>query len=252
MSTLPLFPALAPLRPPPSIDLRCADVADVLDSLPADSIDLAFVDPPWMYDQRVGGAGPAVSEHYDCLPMTKIITHLAMLRQKMRRGGRCVLWTTHSQEPALSLFLTGRSDGAAFLGGFRYVSGGVWVKVGEDDAPGGRGAPGIGYHCLSSEAEPWWLLLADGPHDRASVAGARVIQRHRGRGEGHSAKPIEYQREMIAKWCPVDGMVFDMYAGLGSVAAACKLEGRAYIGAYIGAEIDPERHAEALRLAATT
>lgn len=238
-----LFPHLRPPSAPESIDLRCADVRAVLDSLPPESIDLAFFDPPWEYDQRVGGAGPAVAEHYACLPTATILDHMRLARTKMRRGGRCVLWTTHSQEPALSLHLE-RHDSGAMLAGWRYVTGGVWAKVGEDDADGGRGAPGIGYHCLSSEAEPWWLLLADGPHHRANVAGCRVIPRHRGRGEVHSAKPIEYQREMIRGWCPPDGVVFDAYAGSGTVGAACKLEGRRYIGA----EIDADRHAMALTL----
>jgi DNA modification methylase len=47
---------------------------------------------------------------------------------------------------------------------------------------------------------------------------------------------------MVRGWCPEDGRVLDLYAGLGSVARACALEGRAYVGA----EIDPERHARAL------
>jgi hypothetical protein len=241
-----LFPSLAPLRPPASIDLRCADTADVIATLAPDSVDLVFIDPPWEYAQSISGSGVGASDHYICLPMSTILAHLAAIRTKMRKGGRCVLWTTHSQEPELSLHLTRGDDDKAYLAGWRYVSGGSWAKVGEDESRGGRGAPGIGYHCLSSEAEPWWLLLGDGPHDRANVAGCRVIPRHRGRGEQHSAKPLEYQREMVRGWCPPGGLVYDVYAGLGSVAAACKLEGRNYIGA----EIDPERHAEAMRLAA--
>lgn len=237
-----LFPSLAPMPVPASIDLRCGDVRDVIASLPADSIDVAFFDPPWEYDQRVGGNGPHVSEHYACLPMATILDHLGLVRAKMRRGGRCVLWTTHSQEPELSLNLE-RADDGAMLAGWRYVTGGAWAKVGEEGAACGRGAPGIGYHCLSSEAEPWWLLLADGPHGRANVAGCRVIPRHRGRGEMHSAKPIEYQREMIRGFCPPDGLVFDAYAGLGSVAVAALAEGRNYVGA----EIDPGRWADARR-----
>lgn len=239
-----LFPSLSPVAAPPGIDLRCADIADVLASLPPDSVDLVFSDPPWEYDQRVGGNGPHVSEHYDCLPTRAILAHLELARAKMRKGGRSVLWTTHSQEPALSLHLTRGKDDKAMLAGWAYVTGGVWAKVGPDDNEHGRGAPGIGYHCLSSEAEPWWLLLADGPHARSNVAGCRVIPRHRGRGEMHSAKPIEYQREMIRGFCPPGGLVLDLYAGLGSVAAACALEGRRYVGA----EIDPERHGRALTM----
>lgn len=241
-----LFPALTPLRPPPGIDLRRADVRDVLASLPDDSIDLCFFDPPWEYDQRVGGNGPHVSEHYACLPTATILEHMALARAKMRRGGRCVLWTTHSQEPRLSLHLVRGPDDDAYLAGWRYVTGGSWAKVGADDADGGRGAPGIGYHALSSEAEPWWLLLADGPHSRANVAGCRVIPRHRGRGEQHSAKPIEYQREMIRGWCPPGGLVFDAYAGMATVACAAKLEGVAYLGC----EIDEKRWADGCRLVA--
>ena len=40
--------------------------------------------------------------------------------------------------------------------------------------------------------------------------------------------------------------VLDLYAGLGTVAEACALEGRRYVGA----EVDPDRHARALGLVA--
>lgn len=243
MSALRLFADPTP-RPVEGIDLRLAPCEDVIASLPPESVDLVVADPPWEYDQRVGGNGPHVSEHYDCLPTDVIVGHLAAARGVVRPGGRCVLWTTHSQLPGLSRFVR-HDDAGAWLAGWRWVTGGTWAKVCPDDAAGGRGAPGIGYHALSSESEVWILLLGPGPHARAPVPGCWVQPRHRGRGEEHSEKPIPYQRQMVRHYAS-EGLVLDIYAGLGSVARACALEGRRYVGA----EIDPERHAKALGLLA--
>ncbi len=226
----------------PGIDLRCCDVAEILDSIEDGSIDLLFSDPPWVYGQKVGGNGPKVDEHYACLSNDEIGKHMLTARRKMKPGGRCVLWTTHSQLPALAAAVRQDDTGAAMLWGWRWATGGTWAKVRDDDAIGGRGAPGIGYHCLSSESEIWLMLLADGPHYRANVAGCRVIPRHRGRGESHSEKPISYQQEMISKWVDPGGIVLDLYAGMGTVARACLATGRRYIGA----EIDPVRHEKAM------
>ena len=49
-------------------------------------------------------------------------------------------------------------------------------------------------------------------------------------------------RGWLRRWTDPGDLVLDLYAGLGSVAVACALEGRRYIGA----EIDPERHRRAV------
>jgi hypothetical protein len=244
MTTLDMFPDLKAPDPPAGIDLRCCDVAEVLAEVTGAT--LVVADPPWVYGQRISGSGKGADDHYECLAMADILGHLRLALACCGPSARCVVWTTHSQMPEF-LSHAVRADDVTTLGGWRWVTGGTWAKVGADGAKGGRGAPGIGYHALSSESEPWLLLAGPGPHRRANVSGCRVIPRHRGRGEEHSEKPVEYQREMIRGWTEPGDLVLDLYAGLGSVARACKAEGRRYIGA----EIDPARHERALAKLAT-
>ena len=47
---------------------------------------------------------------------------------------------------------------------------------------------------------------------------------------------------MIHQWCPEDGLILDIYSGLGSAARAAKRTNRRDVGA----EIDEERHKLAL------
>lgn len=49
-------------------------------------------------------------------------------------------------------------------------------------------------------------------------------------------------REWIRAWTDPGDLVVDVFAGLAPLARACYAEGRRYVGA----EIDPERHALAL------
>jgi DNA modification methylase len=56
--------------------------------------------------------------------------------------------------------------------------------------------------------------------------------------EEHSRKPLGWLRGMVRRWTPPGALVLDLWAGLAPMAAACKLEGRKYVGG----EIDPDRH----------
>lgn len=61
--------------------------------------------------------------------------------------------------------------------------------------------------------------------------------------EQHSRKPAPWQASWVEAWVPPGGLVVDPYAGLGSVAEAVVLAGEGR--RYVGAEIDPRRHAKA-------
>ena len=59
-------------------------------------------------------------------------------------------------------------------------------------------------------------------------------------------KPEPWLASMFSTFSQPGDLVFDLYAGLGSAARACASTERRYVGA----ELDPVRHAEAMRLLA--
>jgi hypothetical protein len=115
--------------------------------------------------------------------------------------------------------------------GWAYVSGAVWGKTG--------GAPGMGYH-FRGDSEP--LLLYRKGRPRPLEGSKTNLWLHP--RIGHSEKPPNALEALVRMSCPVGGLVLDPYAGeSASLAKVCARIGRRYVGA----EIDPERHARALR-----
>lgn len=115
------------------------------------------------------------------------------------------------------------------------MTGGAWLKL---------QSQGVGYHWLG-RTEPVLVFVKRG------AAVYRDTNHDLGNGhasprEEHSRKPLEWLRGMVRRWTPPEGLVLDLWAGLAPMAAACKLEGRAYVGA----EIDPERWATGCTLIA--
>jgi len=220
-----LFPTLAPLRPPPSIDLRCGDVRDTLTVRGAA---LIHADPPWRYAREAGVANPETHDIYGGMSEAEIATILDAAYDCAAPGGRLVCWATW---PKLMEFLSAGGAGSRW----RYVTGGSWHKL---------HSQGVGYHWLG-RTEPVLIFTKAGAlvyRDTAHDLGNGYASPR----EEHSRKPLDWLRGMVRRWTLPDAQVLDLWAGLAPMAAACKLEGRAYVGA----EIDPERHAEGMRLAA--
>ncbi|MDX5318864.1 MAG: site-specific DNA-methyltransferase, partial [Actinomycetes bacterium] len=120
------------------------------------------------------------------------------------------------------------------------TTGGAWVKSG----PGDTGHYGPGYH-WSGCSEMVLIYTRGGGHcDRAAPLRNAWIEPP----AQHSRKPVEWQAQMIRRWCPPGGLVLDPFAGLGSVAEAVLVAGEGR--RYLGTEIDPERHAGAMALIA--
>jgi DNA modification methylase len=223
---------LAPTPPklPASIDLRCADVADVLASIEAESVDLVVADPPWDLYQMPGHDNPG--KIYSLLTEEQIGAHMTAAVQTMRRGGRLALWTCW---PLLAeVLMAERLPPWLNVPGLVWKSGGSWVKVGR---------PTCGYHWRSA-SEP--VLLGTRKGGAAGRALAILKSGSASAPEQHSRKPAPWMAEWCRAWVPPGGLVLDLYAGLGSVAEAVVLAGEGR--RYIGAEIDPERHATALAM----
>ena len=134
---------------------------------------------------------------------------------------------------ALIAQMKGRLPADAAIVGI--VTGGAWLKERQ---------VGVGFH-WRGQTEPVLVFMKRGApahvdRDHLLLNGYASIP------EEHSRKPLPWLRTMLRAWTAPDAMVLDLWAGLAPMAAACKLEGRNYIGA----EIDPARHADGCRLVA--
>lgn len=223
MTQLDLVRAPAP-PVPDRIDLRCCDVADVLASRD-EPADLVVADPPWSYVQRIGET--RAENHYACLTVPQIVAHV-----ERAVGSRLALWITSP--------LLGEWPGE-LAGWGRPKTAGAWVKSDEGDT----GHYGQGYHWAGCAELVLLYTCGGGTYtDRGAPLRSAWVEPP---GE-HSRKPARWQAQWIQRWVPPGGLVLDLYAGLGSVAEAVLLAGEGR--RYVGAEIDPERHAAALGLLA--
>jgi hypothetical protein len=206
--------------PPASIDLRCCDVVEML----ADARDarLIVADPPWQYSEAPGVANPEVNGIYDGLPDSVIAYHLDLAYGSAGKACRLAVWYTFPKDAEWD---------AAGRAGERWgpiKTGGAWLKTGQ---------VGVGYH-WRGQVEPVAVFT------RGSTGRCRelLLNGHQSPPSDHSEKPIEWLRAWVRAWTDPGDLVVDLYAGLAPSARACLIEGRRYLGA----EIDPARHAEAL------
>jgi hypothetical protein len=214
---------------PAVVDLRLEGAFTMIASLDTASASLVVADPPWdQYGQRPGTVAP--DGVYPLLRPDEIGALLSAAVRVLRPGGRLLLWTCW---PLLveALAQPHRPPWLA-VKGLRWATGGAWSK---------EGPPGCGYHWRGA-SEP--LLVAV----RAGAAPGRprcmVRSSYTSAPEAHSMKPVEWQRRLIKAYTDPGDLVVDLFAGLGSVALATlgAGEGRRYVGA----ELDPGRHLEAV------
>lgn len=214
-----LFQVATP-PPPESIDLRCCDVVELLGA--ARDARLIVADPPWLYERLAGGANPQMSGIYNGLAESVIAEHLDRAYDSAGKACRLAVWYTFPKDAEWD---------AAGRAGKRWgpiTTGGAWLKTGQ---------VGVGYH-WRGQVEPVAIFT------RGSTGRCRelLLNGYQSPPSDHSEKPIGWLRAWVRAWTAPDDLVIEMYAGLAPLARACLMEGRRYMGA----EIDPERHAEAL------
>lgn len=217
-----LFPNLRVPEAPAGIDLRCCDVAAMLAEVRGARLIVA--DPPWQYTEGAAGKGmaqPELNGIYNCMGDAEIASVLDAAHDCAAESARLAVWTTH---PKLMEWI-----GAGHAGPrWRYVSGGSWAKLQQ---------VGVGYH-WRGRTEPVHLF-AKGATGRP---GALLENGYESPPTDHSEKPVEWLRAWVRAWTDPGDLVVEVFAGMAPLARACAAEGRRYVGA----EIDPVRHAEAL------
>lgn len=204
------------------IDLQCADVLTMLASLPDGAAALVMADPPWAYDNGTGVQGGA-QDQYSGLPCETIAQHLAAAYRVAAPDTYLAVWCTFPK-----LLEWARQDAILATAGWAYVTGGAWGKT------NGMG-PGIHWR---GDAEILLLYKKGSPRPHSTESNLWLAHR-----TGHSEKPQTALRALLRMATAPGGLVVDCYAGeSASLARACRALGRAYVGA----ELDPARHARAV------
>lgn len=219
MNQLPLVS----LKQPPQqegIDLRLCDVTDILTPEVIGQARLVMSDPPWSYSEvNPRDDGTFAGIDYGVLSMPDIASHHRMAARAVKAECRMLVWTTF---PMLADWM------AQDIAPMHFKSGLSWHK---------QGGIGQGYH-LRGDAE-LALMYTKGATGRPYTALSNSYASPR---TAHSEKPVGLLRRLLRSWTQPGDLVVDMYAGLAPMARACLAEGRSYVGA----EIDPQRHADAM------
>jgi hypothetical protein len=214
------------MKPTPSfahntmIDLRNEDVTDMLASLPDGCAPLVHADPPWQYDNDTIRGGAWLK--YECLTLADIRGHMEAAFRVAPTDAYLACWCTYP------LLMEWAAESQR-MRGWQYVTGASWGK---------SNGLGVGVH-FRGDAELLLLYKKGSPRPlEGSKSNLWLAPRI-----GHSEKPQKALRALVSMAAPIGGLVVDLYAGASaSLAIACRSLGRQYVGA----EIDPARHATAL------
>lgn len=216
---LALLSVPAPAQPD-GIDLRCCSVEDLLADMPGKPA-LIIADPPWHYSQAPGhSANP--DNHYEPMTDNEIARTLDAAWDVMDRG-RLALWCTW---PKLGQWFDAKTAGRWR---WRYVSGGAWTKT--------KGSA-TGYHWLGA-SEPVALYVKG---TGLCTEWGALTNAHTSDRQKHSEKPADWMAQWLERWTEPGDLVCDLFAGMAPVARACARTGRRYVGA----ELDPDRHRQAV------
>jgi hypothetical protein len=207
-----------------NIDIRCCGADELIASLEPGSVAGVVADPPWPYDNGTsGGSGTSgVDSLYSTPTIGSIATTLDGSHDACGPNAYLAVWCTW---PKLAEWFAAHESMR-----WRYVTGGAWCK---------SNGFGMGYHAAGDSE--FWLLYVKGSPRPAEGRQSNAVVADR---QKHSEKPQAALEVLVKTVAPKGGLVIDPYAGeSASLARACRRLGRRYVGA----EIDPERHARALR-----
>lgn len=213
------------------IDLRTCSADDLLADLEPGCAALVHADPPWSYSNAAPPGHGRIDGHYDGATLEAIAATFDEAFNVAKPSAYALLWTTW---PFIEPWIVARvdHDRGQETRGWVHLTGGAWRK---DDT-----RRGIGHHLLG-DCEPFLLYRKGKPRPQDGPISNALNWPRR----AHSAKPLEPLADLLRMATPPGGLVVDLYAGeSGSLARACMLTGRRYVGA----ELDPARADAARRI----
>lgn len=230
MKQIDLLTVPAP-KAPANIDLRLASVETVIAELAQAERkpSLIIADPPWSYtNSKSEFLEGSPENHYNLITDDQIAEGLASAYDAADPNSRLAVWCTW---PKLGEWFEAvdRCDSWRW----QYKTGGSWHK---------KGGIGVGFHWLG-QSELVLIYTKGAPTTDRTIA---VPNAHESKRRNHSEKPDDWIAQWFDRWTEPDDLILDLFAGLAPVARACARKNRDYIGA----EIDPQRHREALDLLA--
>lgn len=191
---------------------------------------LTHADPPWLY-RNAGTSGKfngAAAGVYGCESLADVARDLNAAFDSAAPDSYLTCWITFPiLVEEIEAMKKGRGKFFPLLK-WHLISAGAWFK---------DTGIGIGFH-WRGDSEPL-LLLGKGKPKPFDKKARNAYQGPRAR---HSEKPEPYLRELVGAFTAPGDLVLDLYAGLAPMRRACLATGRRYVGA----EIDPERYAEAM------
>ncbi len=202
-----------------SIDLRCCGAEELIAGLEPGSVAGVIADPPWTYSHD---GEKSANRIYDGLPVSEIARLLAATLPACGTDAYLHVWVTF---PLLAEW----TDVHRVLG-WDYLSGAAWGKT---------NGLGVGFH-FRGDSE---ILLTYRKGRPKPLVGSKSNLWLAKRGQ-HSEKPQVALSALVEMSATHGCLILDPFAGeSASLARCCARLGRRYVGA----EIDPERHARALR-----
>jgi DNA modification methylase len=201
------------------IEIRHTDADTLIGSLEPGSVAGVIADPPWAYRNNQEGG---VADLYSCPSNDQIAAALDRTFDICGPSAYLAAWCTW---PKLAEWFAVHGSMR-----WRYVTGGAWCK---------SNGFGMGYHAAGDSE--FWLLYVKGSPRPADGRQTNAITAAR---LGHSEKPQAALEALVRTVAPAGGLILDPYAGeSASLARACRRLGRAYVGA----ELDADRHGRAIR-----
>jgi len=203
------------------IELLNTSAAKLIESR-VDPVQLVHADPPWAYRNRQeGSVASEKAFQYESMTIADIAADVDAAFDVAADDCYLALWSTF---PTLFEWFEGSRDLR-----WTYISGATWHK---------RGQLGVGYH-FRGDSELLLLYKKGKPKPNGGSKSNHWSEKNR----GHSIKPRVALKHLIEMATKPGETVLELYAGASASMALCCRE---LVRSYLGAELDAERHNEAL------
>jgi len=216
--------------------LYLGDCLEILPTLPKDSIDMLWTDPPYGHGNHDGDWNARLNEHRgiedkpiandDAAGMRVAVDGMLSAAVRLLKPDCCCCCCCGGGGPRPTFAWVAQRMDSAGLAFFHSV---IWDKVN----------PGLGWRYRRQHE---MVMVAHREKGKLSwnegiPAQSNVIRLSKPRDDAHpNIKPVELVEKFIKQHAPEGGLVLDPFMGSGTTGVACANLGRKFIGI----EIEPK------------
>ena len=182
------------------------DCVQVLQSLPAESIDAVITDPPYLVGYR-DRSGRSIANDNNA----SVLDAFSDIYRVLKPNSLCVCFYGWNRVDAFFRAWT--------QAGFQPVGHLVWAK---------SYASRVGF--LEARHEQAYLLAKGRPQRPEAPLPDVQPWEYTGNVSHPTEKAVSILRPLVESFCPAGGVVLDPFAGSGSTLVAAALSGRSYVG----------------------